>query len=44
MEVMDVGDPLRRIYTNTGLDNISRWPEFLAMVICFPDTLGKFVK
>lgn len=36
LEVIEVGNPLRRIYTNTGLDNISRWPEILALVTLFP--------
>lgn len=36
LEVIHVDIPLRGTYTNTGLDSLTRWPEFLALATLFP--------
>ena len=36
LEVIHVTVCLRGGHTNTGLDNLTRWPEFLALVTLFP--------
>lgn len=39
-----MGVPFRGTCTNTGLDNLTSWPELLALVTQFPWRYAKFAK